>query len=77
MQIKKPRSEEAARKDSQQGPMRPDWYPTEIREAVERQSRKGRDMIEVLVVVTDGDDEREFRDYLVDASVSQLKLRHA
>jgi len=53
-------------------------YDAQFREAVEKQSKRGNDMIEVLVAVFDGEGgEREFRDYLNDSTLGAVKLRHA
>lgn len=73
-------SEGEAKKASERRLLKVGWYPALIREAVERESRRGNEMIEVLVVVTDpgGNGDREFRDYLSGtAGLGAAKLRHA
>jgi hypothetical protein len=73
-----PRSETEARKAARPVLLRTGWHDGEFREAAERQSKRGNDMIEVVVAVREGDgNEREFRDYLTDAGMGALKLRHA
>ena len=60
-----PRSEAEAAKASRRTLLKPGEYDGRFREAVERQSKRGNDMIEVVVVVSAGDGtEREFRDFL-------------
>jgi hypothetical protein len=49
-----------------------------IREAVERPSARGNDMIELTVAVPDGrGGERLLKDYLTNTSLGALRLRHA
>ena len=77
MQVK-PRSETEARKAARPVLLHAGWHDAEFREATERQSKRGNDMIEALVVVREPDgNEREFRDYLTDTGMGALKLRHA
>jgi hypothetical protein len=49
-----------------------------IREAVERPSARGNDMIEVVIAVPDGrGGERLFKDWLTSMPLGALRLRHA
>jgi hypothetical protein len=81
MMMKTPGFSEADAKKASERPLfTAGWYPALFREAVERESRRGNAMIEVIVVVTDahGNGEREFRDYLSStAGLGAAKLRHA
>ncbi len=73
-----PRSEAEATKASRRTLLKPGEYDGRFREAVERKSKRDKDMIEAVVVVFDGDGgEREFRDYLTDTTLGAAKLRHA
>jgi len=73
-----PRSEADAQKASRRTLLKDSMYDALFREAEERQSKRGNDMIQVLLVVSDADgNEREFRDYLSDATLGAAKLRHA
>ena len=58
--------------------LRSGWHDGECREAIEKPSKRGNEMIEVVFIVRDADgNEREFHDYLTDAGRGSLKLRHA
>ena len=71
------RSKAEARKVSQRRLLAPGWHPARIREAVERPSKAGNDMMEVVFVITDLDgNERELRDYFTDSQVSALKIQN-
>lgn len=74
-----PRSETEALKLAERKLFKPGWYDAQFREAVERPSKRGNEMIEVVLAVTDADNERQFRDYLVNSvlGVAVIKLRHA
>lgn len=49
-----------------------------IREAVERPSARGNEMIELTIAVPDGrGGERLFKDWLTNTPISALRLRHA
>jgi hypothetical protein len=72
------RSEAEAVKASRRTLLRSGMYDAQFREAVEKESKRGNDMIVVGVVVYDGEGgEREFRDYLTNTSLGAAKLRHA
>jgi hypothetical protein len=72
------RSESEAQKAASPRLLRTGWHDAEFREAIEKASKAGNDMIEALVVIRDADgNEREFRDYLTDKGMGALKLRHA
>jgi hypothetical protein len=71
-------SEAEAVKASRRTLLRSGSYDALIREAVEKQSKRGNDMIEAGVVVYDGEGgEREFRDFLTNTGLGAAKLRHA
>ena len=71
-------SETEARKASQRKLLSAGQYPARIIEAVEKASKAGNDMIELLVTVRGADgEERELRDWLVGNDRGALKLRHA
>ena len=71
-------SETEARKASQRKLLSAGQYPARIIEAVEKASKAGNDMIELLVTVRGADGkERELRDWLVGNDRGALKLRHA
>jgi hypothetical protein len=54
------------------------WHDARITEAIEKPSKRGNDMIELTIMVPDGDgNERTFRDYLTDTALGAVKLRHA
>jgi hypothetical protein len=73
-----PRSDADAQKVSRRTLLRSGVYDALIREAVETESKRGNEMIDVSVVVYDGDGgEREFRDFLTNTTLGALKLRHA
>jgi hypothetical protein len=56
----------------------PGWIDAVIREAVERPSARGNDMIELTVAVPDGrGGERLFKDYLTSTPLGALRQRHA
>jgi len=59
--IVSPKSAEAALKASRRALLKPGrWYPARISEATEKQNKAGtRDMIELLLVVTDDGQERD------------------
>lgn len=72
------RSEAEAAKASRRTLLRSGVYDALIREAVEKESKRGNEMIDVSVVVYDGEGgEREFRDFLTNTTLGALKLRHA
>jgi hypothetical protein len=73
-----PRSEEEARRVSSHGPIKPGWYTSIIKEAVDTFSRRNNPMIEAhhLVQLPDGS-QRELRDWLVDAEATAEKVRSA
>jgi hypothetical protein len=71
-------SEAEAVKASRRTLLRSGSYDAMFREAVEKQSKRGNDMIDALVAVFDGEGgEREFRDFLTNTSLGAAKLRHA
>lgn len=71
-------SETDARKVSQRKLLPAGHYPARVIEAVEKASKAGNDMIELLVAVRDAaGSEREFRDWLLGNERGALKLRHA
>ncbi len=71
-------SEADARKASQRKLLTAGLYSARILEAVEKTSKAGNDMIELLVAVRDKDGiERQFPDWLVGNDRGALKLRHA
>jgi hypothetical protein len=71
-------SETEARKAAQRKLLAGGQYPARIVEAVEKASKAGNDMIELLVAVRGADGgERELRDWLVGNDRGALKLRHA
>jgi len=73
-----PRSEAEAVKASRRTLLPAGMHDAEIREASEQQSKRGNDMIPLLVIVRDVDGiERELRDYLTDKALGAAKLRHA
>jgi hypothetical protein len=73
-----PRSDADAQKASRRTLLRSGSYDAMFREAVEKESRRGNEMIEVSVVVYDGEGgEREFRDFLTNTALGAAKLRHA
>lgn len=75
--IKKPLSESQAAKAANPKPWR-GWFPAQIREAVETESKAGHAMIAARLAVFNGDGgEREFRDWLTTAERGAAKLRHA
>jgi hypothetical protein len=72
-------TETAAIEASRRTLLPPGWLDgAMIREAVERPSARGNDMIEVVIAVPDGrGGERLFKDYLTGAPLGALRLRHA
>jgi hypothetical protein len=50
-------------------------YPASIKDAVEKPDRHGKPMIELTVIVRDGTDERELRDWLTANDRGAAKLR--
>lgn len=72
-------SETAATEASRRTLLAPGWIDgAMIREAVERPSARGNDMIELVIAVPDGrGGERLFRDYLTNSPLGALRLRHA
>lgn len=72
------RSDAEAAKASRRTLLRSGSYDALIREAVEKELKRGNEMIDVSVVVYDGEGgEREFRDFLTNTTLGALKLRHA
>src|SRR4051812_34574679 len=74
-----PRTEADAQKVARRSLLKAGWHDNgRITEAVEKPSKAGNDMIELIVVVPDADgNERTLRDWLNDSSLGALKLRHA
>jgi hypothetical protein len=73
-----PRSETEAEKVSKKDAIKPGWYPARITEAVEKPSRKGNEMIELVAELVDGDGKgRTFLDWLTNNALGAQKLRHA
>lgn len=73
-----PRSDADAQKASRRTLLRSGSYDAMFREAVEKESKRGNEMIAVVVTVYDGDGgEREFRDFLTNTALGAAKLRHA
>jgi hypothetical protein len=74
-----PRTEADAQKASRRALLKAGWHDdARITEAVEKPSKAGNDMIELIVVVPDADgNERTLRDWLTDSALGALKLRHA
>ena len=72
-------TEAAATEASRRTLLAPGWIDgAMIREAVERPSARGNDMIELVIAVPDGrGGERLFRDYLTNSPLGALRLRHA
>jgi hypothetical protein len=77
MEIRKPLSASDAAKAAKPKLMR-GWFRAEFLEAVEKDSRRGNPMIEVLLAVYDGEGAtREYRDWLTTSERGAEKLRHA
>ena len=73
-----PRTEADAQKAAHRTLLRAGSYDARITEAVEKPSKRGNDMIELVVIVPDADgQERTLRDWLTDTTMGALKLRHA
>lgn len=73
-----PRSEADAQKASRRALLKAGMHDARIIEATEKPSKAGNDMIELVVVVPDGDgSQRTLRDWLTDSPLGALKLRHA
>jgi hypothetical protein len=73
-----PRSEADAQKVSRRTLLPAGWHDARITEAVEKPSKRGNDMIELVVVLPDADgNERTLRDWLTDSTLGAAKLRHA
>lgn len=72
-------TEAAAAEASRRTLLAPGWIDRAmIREAVERPSARGNDMIELVIAVPDGrGGERLFKDYLTSTPLGALRLRHA
>lgn len=72
-------TETAAIEASRRTLLAPGWIDgAVIREAAERPSARGNDMIELTVAVPDGrGGERLFKDYLTSTPLGALRLRHA
>lgn len=69
-------SDDEARKASSRGVLKAGRYPAQIREAVEKQDRHGKDMIELLVAVFDAEGaERLVKDWLTTNDKGAEKLR--
>jgi hypothetical protein len=72
-----PRSEQEARKASSRTLLKAGWYMARIIEALEKESRRGNDMIELTVVVGDArGNDRDFRDWLTNSDMGAAKLRN-
>jgi hypothetical protein len=72
------RSEAEAAKASSRKLLKAGMHDGRITEAIEKPSKAGNDMIELVVVVPDADgNERTLRDWLTDSTLGALKLRHA
>jgi hypothetical protein len=73
-----PKSESEVQRLSRRSLLPPGVVPARIVEAVEKESKARRDMIELAVVVTDAaGDERTLRDWLTNSALGAAKLRHA
>ena len=71
-------TEAAAAEASRRTLLAPGWIDAVIREAMERPSARGNDMIELVVAVPDGrGGERLFKDYLTSTPLGALRQRHA
>ena len=72
-------TEAAAIEASRRTLLAPGWIDgAMIREAVERPSARGNDMIGLVIAVPDGrGGERLFKDYLTSTPLGALRLRHA
>jgi hypothetical protein len=72
-------SEAAAVEAARRTLLAPGWIDAVIREAVERSSARGNEMIEIDIAVPDGrGGERLLKDYLTGtSSLGALRLRHA
>ena len=78
MKIATPHSEADAQRLSKRTLLKPGEYDAHIREAIERPSRRGNELIEIAVLIPDdAGDERTFHDYLMDSTLGAAKLRHA
>ena len=72
-----PRTEAEAVKASRRTLLPVGMADGEIREASDQPSKRGKEMITLIVVVRDADGiERELRDFLTDAPVCAVRLRH-
>lgn len=73
-----PRTEGDAQKTARRTLLKPGLYDAHIREASERPSKAGNDMVELVIEVPDADgNRREFHDYLTNSAFGAVKLRHA
>jgi hypothetical protein len=73
-----PRSETEAQRVSRRRLLTSGWYDGRIAEAVEKPSKRGNDMIEVMVAVPDAEgNERQILDWLTNGALGAAKLRHA
>jgi hypothetical protein len=73
-----PRSEPDAVKAAARTLVPAGWHNARIIEAIEKQSKRGNDMIEIACLVPDGNGgERTLRDWLTDSALGAAKLRHA
>src|SRR3954452_19635498 len=73
-----PRSEIDAQQASRRTLLPAGWYEAQIQEACERPSKRGSEMIELALIISDAHgSERTFRDWLTDSTLGAVKLRHA
>jgi hypothetical protein len=73
-----PRTEIEAQKVSHRALLHAGWHDGRITVAVEKLSKRNTPMIELEIIVLDADgNERTLRDWLTDAGLGALKLRHA
>lgn len=61
---------------SESGLLPKDKYPFEVVDAAEGQSKAGNDMIEMKVIVFDGERKKTIFDYLVSTDSTAYKIRH-
>ena len=73
-----PRNEADAARASSRALLKAGWHDAHIAEAVEKPSKRGNDMIELRVLIPDGEgNDRTLRDWLTNTSLGAAKLRHA